>query len=82
MKFKVFLSAFAFIFAIALSSFTVNDYTTIGFYNNPAIPGVQSTPTDCEGDGDICQIQVGQQSFTLYKTPALLPGDELREIVE
>ena len=76
--FKTMLPAFAILFAISLS-FAVesNRVEQTGYYDDPFIPGVQSTSTNCikNGNGNLCKVGI----YQLFETPALDVGDELRQ---
>ncbi|MEP1487438.1 MAG: DUF6520 family protein [Algibacter sp.] len=74
MKTKTLLPAFAIIFAIALSSFTVNDdfQFPMKYYDNPNISGIESTiAIECDGIYNACTIQIGPNTYQLYYTNQL-----------
>ncbi|MBD0831508.1 hypothetical protein ICJ83_05115 [Aestuariibaculum sp. TT11] len=75
------MPALAIMLAVGLSfaTETLNSSVT-GYYDDPAIPGVQSTTTDCmqQPSGVQCETPEG---FPLYATPDLdnIPNNELRK---
>lgn len=80
--FKIVLPAFAILLAISLSFATeATNSSQTGFYDDPFIPGVQSTITDCQKQptGDFCKTPDGYQ---LYDTADLnsVPNNELRKV--
>lgn len=60
---KFVLPAFAILLAVSLSFATVNNAPSqTGYYDDPFIPGVQSTSTNCTkmGTGDLCRVGIYQ----------------------
>lgn len=79
---KTVLPAFAILLAVSLSfASVINTPSQIGYYDDPFIPGVQSTTTDCERQptGDLCRTLEGYQ---LYATDDLdaIPNNKLRKV--
>lgn len=86
MKTKISLPVLAVVFAIILSSFTAreDDSTTLLFYDNPSIIGVQSIALSicgCPASGGLCKLKIGLDEYQLYCTPLLdsTPNNEARE---
>lgn len=78
---KTALPAFAILLAVSLSFATViNMPSQTGYYDDPFIPGVQSTTTDCskQNPGDQCETPEG---YLLYATADLgsIANNELRK---
>ncbi|MCR8668237.1 DUF6520 family protein [Aestuariibaculum sp. M13] len=77
---KIVLPALAIMLAVGLSfaTETINSSTT-GYYDDPAIPGVQEIQTDCTMQaGEDCLVD---ETFQVYATPALgtIPNNELHK---
>ncbi len=75
MKTKFLLPAFAFLFAIVLSSFTVNEAPMIGWYLDTEL-GLQSEPVSCDvtsTSNPICTIVDSEgEEVIVYKEAALI----------
>lgn len=79
---KTILPAFAILLAVSLSFATViNAPSQTGYYDDPFIPGVQSTIADCEQQptGALCKTP---EQYQLYATADLdaIPNNELRKV--
>ena len=73
---KIVLPAFAILLAISLSFATESlELSQTGYYDDPFIPGIQSTTTNCTvtGTGDLCKVGI----YQLYDTMDL--EGELRQ---
>ncbi|TGV03606.1 hypothetical protein EM932_06155 [Flavivirga rizhaonensis] len=73
-------------FAILLSSFTVNDVTITGYYDNPNITGIETQETECAltGTGALCLKVIGPfESYQLYATDELdtIEDNELKVVI-
>jgi len=79
---KTVLPMLAIVLAVGLAFATeANSSSQTGYYDDPFIPGVQSTITDCEKqpNGDLCKTPEGYQ---LYDTEELdaVQDNELRKV--
>tara|TARA_R110002049_G_scaffold277220_1_gene455686 strand:+ start:18004 stop:18264 length:261 start_codon:yes stop_codon:yes gene_type:complete len=78
---KIILPAFAILLAISLSfANEANNVSQTAYYDDPFIPGVQSTSTTCakENPGVVC---LTSQGYQLYDTVDLdaIPNNEMRK---
>lgn len=81
MKTKVLKNVMPFIVMILAVGFSFavdeNRVVQTGYYDNPDIPGIQSTATNCvkNGNGALCKVGI----FQLFDTPTLTVGEELKQ---